>query len=210
MKNAVYVVHDQPGHFALPPLPYALDALGPVISSATLLLHHGKHHRKYIDKLNTLLHDDPLAQLELDEVVRQSAGDPKREDIFNNAGQAWNHAFYWNSLTPKGGRPQGELMQRIVQDFGSYEKFEKEFAAAANGRFGSGWAWLVLDGGKLRVESTANADSPMARGVSCLLTLDVWEHAYYVDYRNEREKYVKGVIEKRLNWEFAEENCKGT
>jgi len=188
-------------HFSLPPLPYAEDALVPVISAETLKLHHGKHHKKYVDTMNQLLEKEQLQASSLEEVVRQAKG-----KLFNNAAQAWNHDFYWHSLSPKRRRPAGALLHRLEKDFGSYDGFAGKFAAAANGRFGSGWAWLVDKDGKLEVTTTSNADTPMAHGVRCLLTVDVWEHAYYVDYRNERERYVKATLEKLLNWEFAESN----
>jgi superoxide dismutase, Fe-Mn family len=187
-------------HFPLPPLPYAEDALAPVISAETLKLHHGKHHKKYLDTMNQLLEKESLHAATLEEVVRSAKG-----KLFNNAAQAWNHDFYWHSLSPKRRRPAGALLHRLEKDFGSYERFADAFGAAANGQFGSGWAWLVEKDGKLQVTATANADTPMAQGIKCLLTLDVWEHAYYVDYRNERERYVSAVLE-RLNWEFAEKN----
>jgi len=191
-------------HFDLPPLPYPEDALAPVISAETLKLHHGKHHKKYIDTMNELLAKSPVHGNTLEDVVRSSEG-----KLFNNAAQAWNHDFYWKSLSPKSGAPSGALRQRLERDFGSYEGFCQKFAAAADGQFGSGWAWLIDMNGKLEVVATADADTPMADGVRCLLALDVWEHAYYVDYRNQREKYVQAVIEKLLNWEFAEQNLKG-
>ena len=187
-------------HFPLPPLPYSEDALAPVISAETLRLHHGKHHKKYVDTMNQLLEKEPVKASTLEEVVRQAKG-----KLFNNAGQAWNHNFYWQSLTPKRARPTGALLHRLEKDFGSYEKFADAFGQAAIGQFGSGWAWLVEKDGKLQVMATPNAESPMAHGIKCLLTVDVWEHAYYVDYRNERERYVSAVMD-RLNWEFAEKN----
>ena len=187
-------------HFSLPPLPYAEDALAPVISAETLKLHHGKHHKKYIDTTNQLLEKEPLKANSLEEVVKSAKG-----KLFNNAAQAWNHDFYWQSLSPKRRRPSGALLHRLEKDFGSYERFADSFGAAANGQFGSGWAWLVDKDGKLAVLATSNADTPMAHGIKCLLTLDVWEHAYYVDYRNERERYVSAVLN-RLNWDFAEKN----
>ncbi len=188
-------------HFELAPLPYSEDALEPVISAETLALHHGKHHRKYVDTMNELLQKESLRASSLEEVVRQAKG-----KLFNNAGQAWNHDFYWKSLSPKKARPSGALQRRIDADFGSYERFAEQFAAAANAQFGSGWAWLIEEAGKLAIVTTANADTPMAQGKKCLLTIDVWEHAYYVDYRNQREKYLAAVIGERLNWEFAERN----
>ena len=188
-------------HFELPPLPYAEDALEPVISAETLKLHHGKHHKKYVDKTNELVARSEIRGSTLEDVVRSSQG-----KLFNNAAQAWNHDFYWHSLTPKAAPPSAAMRQRLERDFGTNEKFVDQFAAAANGQFGSGWAWLVEKDARLQVLATANADTPMAHGVHCLLTLDVWEHAYYVDYRNQRERYVQAVLEQRLNWEFAEKN----
>jgi Fe-Mn family superoxide dismutase len=187
--------------FSLPELPYAEDALAPVISAETLSLHHGKHHRKYVDTMNELLRKENFAASSLEEVVRKSKG-----KLFNNAAQAWNHDFYWKSLSPKKSRPAGALLHQIEKDFGSYDRFAEQLAAAANGQFGSGWAWLVQKNGKLEVMATANADTPMAHGTRCLLTLDVWEHAYYVDYRNQRDRYVSAVIGERLDWQFAEKN----
>jgi superoxide dismutase, Fe-Mn family len=192
-----------PLHFDLPPLSYAEDALEPVISAETLSLHHGKHHKKYIDTMNELLAKTDVRGSTLEDVVRTTQG-----KLFNNAAQAWNHAFYWQSLSPKAAAPSGAMRQRLERDFGTYESFVEKFAAAANGQFGSGWAWLVDKDGKLQVMATPNADTPMAHGARCLLTIDVWEHAYYVDYRNQRERYVQAVIEKRLNWDFAEQNLK--
>jgi Fe-Mn family superoxide dismutase len=188
-------------HFDLPRLPYAKDALAPIISAETVAFHHGKHQRKYVETTNQLLGKHPVAGHTLEEIVRASSG-----KLFNNAAQAWNHEFYWHSLSPKGGRPSAALRHQIEKDLGSYEGFVDSFAAAANGQFGSGWAWLVKKDGKLEVVTTANADTPMARGITCLLALDVWEHAYYIDYRNQRERYVSAVVEKLLNWEFAEKN----
>ena len=187
-------------HFSLPPLPYAEDALEPVISAETLRLHHGKHHQKYVDTANELLAKDPIQAASLEEVVRASRG-----KLFNNAAQAWNHDFYWQSLSPKRQRPSGALLARLEKDFGNYDRFAEAFVAAAVGQFGSGWAWLVDKDGRLHVMATPNAETPMARGIKCLLTVDVWEHAYYVDYRNERERYVSAVMD-RLNWEFAQSN----
>jgi len=188
-------------HFDLPALPYPEDALAPVISAETLALHHGKHQRKYVDTMNQLLQKEPVRGKTLEDVVRASKG-----KLFNNAAQAWNHTFYWSSLSPKKLRPSAALARRIDSDFGSYERFTDQLAQAAGDQFGSGWAWLIEDGGKLAIVTTSNADTPMARGKRCLLAIDVWEHAYYVDYRNQRERYLSGVIGERLNWEFAERN----
>ena len=188
-------------HFNLPPLPYSEDALEPVISAETLGLHHGKHHKKYVDTMNELLATNEVRGSSLEDLVRSTQG-----KLFNNAAQAWNHDFYWHSLAPDARPPSASMRRRLERDFGTYESFVDKFAAAANAQFGSGWAWLVEKDGRLQVVATANADTPMAHGVRCLLTLDVWEHAYYVDYRNQRERYVQAVIEQRLNWEFAEKN----
>jgi Fe-Mn family superoxide dismutase len=188
-------------HFELPPLPYAEDALAPILSAETLQFHHGKHHKKYIDTMNQLLEKEPVRGASLEEIVRNSKG-----RLFNNAAQSWNHEFFWHSLSPRGGRPSGALLAQIERDFGSYERFVEAFARAGNEQFGSGWAWLVHKDGKLQVSATANADTPMAHGVRCLLAIDVWEHAYYIDYRNQRDRFLAAVIEKRLNWEFAERN----
>jgi Fe-Mn family superoxide dismutase len=204
-SSAVREAHAVP-HFSLPRLPYAEDALAPVISAETLQLHHGKHHQLYVDKTNKLLEDHPVEGETLEEIVRACAGVPERSQLFNNAAQAWNHDFYWHSLSPKGGAPSGALLQRIEKDFGSYLRFAKALAAAGSGQFGSGWAWLVTKNGALDIVATPNADTPMARGIGCLLAIDVWEHAYYVDYRNERDKYLEAVISSRLNWQFAAEN----
>ena len=188
-------------HFDLPPLPYPEDALAPVISAETLALHHGKHQRKYVDTMNELLKKESIRASSLEEVVRASQG-----KLFNNAAQAWNHDFYWHSLTPKKTRPAGALLRRIEGDFGSYDHFAEAFAAAAAAQFGSGWAWLVEQQGKLQVVTTANADTPMARGMRCLLAIDVWEHAYYIDYRNRRAEHLAAVTEHLLNWDYAESN----
>jgi Fe-Mn family superoxide dismutase len=189
-------------HFDLPPLPYPEDALAPVISAETISFHYGKHHKKYVDTLNQLLEKEPVLNARsLEDVVRNSSG-----KVFNNAAQAWNHDFYWHSLSPTAAEPSAAVKGMLAKDFGSYQAFCDKLAAAAIGQFGSGWAWLIQKDGKLDVVATGNADTPMARGIKCLLTVDVWEHAYYIDYRNQREKYVQALIEKRLNWEFAEKN----
>jgi Fe-Mn family superoxide dismutase len=190
-------------HFSLPALPFVEDALEPVLSAETLTIHHGKHHKKYVDTMNQLLEKEQVHASSLEDVVRNSKG-----KLFNNAAQAWNHEFYWHSLSPKRRRPAGALLHKLERDFGSYERFAEAFAQAANAQFGSGWAWLVQKNGKLEVRSTSNADTPMAHGVRCLLTIDVWEHAYYVDYRNERERYVSALIGQHLNWEFADRNIR--
>ena len=188
-------------HLQLPPLPFPEDALAPVISAETIQFHYGKHHRKYVDTTNQLLEKEANPAGTLDELVRTSSG-----KLFNNAAQAWNHDFYWRSLSPRAAQPGGAMRSQLERDFGSYEAFVDKFAAAANGQFGSGWAWLVQKDGKLEVMATPNAETPMAKGIRCLLTIDVWEHAYYIDYRNQRDRYVQALIEQRLNWEFAEKN----
>ena len=188
-------------HFDLPPLPYPLEALEPVISRETLELHHGKHHRKYVDTTNQLVAEQNVQAQTLEELVRKSSG-----KLFNNAAQAWNHSFYWQCLTPERSKPSESFQKRITESFGGWDRFAKAFADAANGQFGSGWAWLVQRDGKLEIVATPNAETPMARGTRCLLTIDVWEHAYYVDYRNQRDKYVDALINERLSWEFAEKN----
>ena len=185
----------------LPPLPFAEDALAPVISAETIQFHYGKHHKRYVDTANQLLEQEPAKARSLDELVRSSTG-----KLFNNAAQVWNHNFYWQSLSPRQSKPGSTLRSQLERDFGSYEAFVDKLAAAANGQFGSGWAWLVHKDGKLEVMATPNAETPMAKGIKCLLTIDVWEHAYYIDYRNQRDRYVQALIEQRLNWEFAERN----
>jgi superoxide dismutase, Fe-Mn family len=192
----------------LPPLPYKEDALAPLLSANTLGFHYGKHHKGYVDNLNGLLKDAPdLASLTLEQLVQKTAGDAAKASLFNNAAQIWNHTFYWNSMRPKGGgAPTGKMLELVNASFGDYGKFKEGFLAAAKGQFGSGWAWLVLDGNKLAIEKTSNADTPMARSKECLLTCDVWEHAYYLDYQNKRPDYVTAFLDGLLNWEFAEKN----
>lgn len=196
------------GPFKLDPLPYAENALAPSISADTLGTHYGKHHAGYVSALNKLVQDQPqLAELDLAAVVKTTAGDDSLKVVFNNAGQAWNHAFYWNSMKPKGGgSPTGKLMAAIESELGGFAEFKKKFHEAAIKQFGSGWVWLVRDDGKLRILPTSNAATPMAAGKTCLLTIDVWEHAYYLDYRNKRADYVTAWLDKLVNWEFAERN----
>jgi len=190
----------------LPPLPYREDALEPYISKRTIEFHYGKHHRAYVEKTNKLIEGSQLEDLPLQSIITETFGSPEKADIFNNAAQSWNHDFYWRSLDPDGGEPQGEIKERIDADFGSYDNFKKEFLKAATGQFGSGWAWLVLDGNKLKVTNTPNAENPLVHGQVPLLTADVWEHAYYLDYQNRRNEYIQAVIDHLLNWKFASLN----
>ena len=191
----------------LPPLPYAEDALDPVISARTVGIHYGKHHKTYVNNLNNLIADTELADLSLQEIITKTAGQASKAGIFNNSAQIWNHTFYWNSLSQKGGgEPPLILKQKIESSFGDLDSCKKELAAAAMTQFGSGWAWLVKNGDKLEVAKTANAESPLSMGVKPLLVIDVWEHAYYLDYENRRIEYVNAVIEKLINWGFAEDN----
>lgn len=201
---------DVGGPFTLPPLPYPDDALSPAISANTIGFHYGKHHQGYVNNLNQLVANTPLADQSLDAVVKTTAGKAEQAAIFNNAAQVWNHTFYWNSLRPKGGgKPTGALAELIDKSFGDHDKFKAEFAKAATTQFGSGWAWLVKDGDKLAVTKTGNADTPIAHGLKPLLTIDVWEHAYYLDYQNRRADYVATVLDKLLNWDFAAQNLAG-
>ena len=192
---------------ALPPLPYADNALEPVISAKTLGFHYGKHHKTYVDNLNKLVAGTELADKSLEEVITATAGQADKVGIFNNAAQVWNHTFYWNSLSPKGGgEPPSSLKQKIEASFGDLDAFKKEFANAAVTQFGSGWAWLVKDGDSLKIIKTSNADLPLTKGLKPLLTIDVWEHAYYLDYQNRRPDYVSAVLDKLINWRFAADN----
>ena len=195
--------------FTLPELPYALNALEPHIGAKTLEIHHGKHHNAYVVNLNNLLKDSPLAEKPLEEVIKSVAGDASKAGVFNNAAQVWNHTFYWHSMKPNGGgKPSGDLAKKIDADFGSYDKFVEEFKAAGATQFGSGWAWLVLENGKLKVTKTGNADLPMVHGQTAILTMDVWEHAYYLDFQNRRPDYISTFLDKLVNWDFAAENLK--
>jgi len=191
----------------LPPLPYAENALEPVLTAKTLSFHYGKHHKAYVDNLNKLIAGTEYAALSLEKIITSTAGKPEKAAIFNNAAQIWNHTFYWNSLSPKGGgEPPAALKHKIEASFGSVDAFKKELAAAAVSQFGSGWAWLVLEDGKLKVIKTANAENPLTTGKKPLLTIDVWEHAYYLDFQNRRPDYVNAVLDKLINWEFILQN----
>jgi len=187
-----------------PELPYSAKALEPYMSARTLSFHHGRHHRAYVDACNRLIAGTDLADAPLETIIRRTAGAADRIAIFNNAAQAWNHAFFWRSMRPKGGgKPQGRLLELIEKSFGSYEAFREAFLDAATSQFGSGWAWLALDGDRLRVVKTSNADTPIIRGQTPLLVCDVWEHAYYLDYQNRRRDFVEAFLDHLANWEFA-------
>jgi Fe-Mn family superoxide dismutase len=190
----------------LPKLPFEDNALAPTISSNTISFHYGKHHRTYVDNLNKAIASTDLAEKPLVEIARATAGKADKAAIFNNSAQVWNHTFYWNSLSPKSTVPSKDLADRIEKDLGGMAKFKELFAAAAMGQFGSGWAWLVLDGGVLKVTKTPNAETPITTAARPLLTLDVWEHAYYLDFQNKRADYVAAVLDKLVNWEFASKN----
>jgi Fe-Mn family superoxide dismutase len=195
------------GSHILPPLPYGDNALDPVISANTLGFHYGKHHKTYVDNLNKLITGTELADLSLQEVITATAGKADKVGVFNNAAQVWNHTFYWSSLSPNGGgEPPAALRQKIEASFGSVDACKKELSTAATTQFGSGWAWLVKDGDKLQVTKTSNADLPLTKGLKPLLTIDVWEHAYYLDYQNRRVDYVNAVLDKLINWGFAADN----
>jgi Fe-Mn family superoxide dismutase len=189
--------------FTLPPLPWSKDALAPHISAETIDYHYGKHHQTYVDTLNKLVAGKPDEQKSLEEIILSAPEGP----LFNNAAQIWNHTCYWNSMKPGGGgKPTGKLLDAINRDFGSVDNLLQQLGEAANSQFGSGWAWLVEDGGKLAVLKTSNAELPMRQRKKALLACDVWEHAYYVDYRNARPKYVEAFLQKLVNWDFAAKN----
>ncbi len=193
--------------FELPALPYAQDALEPHITANTLSFHHGKHHNTYVTNLNNLTKDTDMADQSLEEIVKATAGDASKAGVFNNAAQVWNHTFFWHSMSPNGGgAPTGAIAEKIEADFGGYDKFVEAFKAAATTQFGSGWAWLVLDGGVLKATKTGNADSPLAHGQTPILTLDVWEHAYYLDFQNRRPDYIGTFLDSLVNWDFANQN----
>lgn len=195
---------------SLPPLPYAKDALEPYISARTLEFHYGKHHQAYIDNTRKLISGTEYAALSLKEIIQKSNGRPEQAAIFNNAAQSFNHDFFWKSMkSGGGGKPKGRIGQLIEKSFGNPAQFDKEFSEAALTQFGSGWAWLVQDGAVLKVVKTANADSPITRGWVPLLTLDVWEHAYYLDYQNRRGDYIRAYLDHLINWSFAESNLAG-
>jgi Fe-Mn family superoxide dismutase len=196
--------------FQLPDLPYNIDSLEPWMSQRTLELHHGRHHAGYVNKLNGMIEGTDLEAKELPDIIRATYGDDAKKGIFNNAAQAWNHDFFWKSMSPEGGGdPDGDLAQRMEKDFGSIDDFRTAFKTAATGQFGSGWAWLVDNGGKLEINATSNAVTPLVDGKRPLLTVDVWEHAYYVDYQNDRPGFVDAFLEHLVNWSFATDNLAG-
>jgi len=193
--------------YTLPPLPYAENALEPVISARTIGFHYGKHHKAYMDNLNKLIAGTLFADTPLEDIIKSTAGQADKAAVFNNAAQFWNHSFYWRSLTPKGGgEPPAALKQKMEEAFGSVDACKKALADTTVSQFGSGWGWLVLDQGKLKIVKTGNADVPFTNGIKPLLTIDVWEHAYYLDFQNRRADYVKAIIEKLVNWEFVLQN----
>lgn len=194
--------------FTQAPLPFDFNALEPYgMKAETFEYHYGKHHQAYVNNLNKLTDGTALADKSLEEIIQTTFNDSSKVGIFNNAAQVWNHTFFWNSLKPAGGgAPTGELAAKIDKDFGSFDKFKEEFSSAAATQFGSGWAWLIDDGGTLKVIKTANAENPLAHGKKALLTLDVWEHAYYIDYRNARPAFIKNFLDQLVNWEFAAAN----
>jgi Fe-Mn family superoxide dismutase len=193
--------------YVLPFLPYAENELSPVISANTISFHYGKHHKGYVDNLNKLAAGTEFAEMTLDKIITTTAGKADKAAIFNNAAQVWNHTFYWRSLSPKGGgKPPDALKKKIEVDFGTLDACKKELASAAAAQFGSGWVWLAQDGKKLKVVKTSNADSPLTQGMKPLLNIDVWEHAYYLDYQNRRADYITAVIDKLINWDFAAAN----
>ncbi|MFS8805691.1 superoxide dismutase [Synechococcus sp. R55.6] len=190
--------------FELPALPYPADALKPYMSAETFSFHHGKHHAAYVANLNKLIEGTDLANKSLEEIIKATFGDPSKAGIFNNAAQVWNHTFFWESMKPGGGgAPTGPIADKINADFGGYDKFAEAFKTAAATQFGSGWAWLVLDNGTLKVTKTPNAENPLVHGQTPLLTLDVWEHAYYLDYQNRRPDFINAYLEHLVNWDAA-------
>jgi superoxide dismutase, Fe-Mn family len=196
--------------FKQPPLPFGEEALAPAISARTVGLHYGKHHAGYYKTLNDIAPGTPYADMALEDVVKASRGKEADKKVFNNAGQAWNHEFYWDQFKPGGAKaPSAALLEAIEKDLGGLEKFKTDFVAAAGGVFGSGWAWLVEDGGKLSLMRTPGGDSPFAQGKKTLLGVDVWEHAYYLDYENRRAEHVKAVLDNIVNWDVVAERMKG-
>lgn len=205
--NPINLLPSENAMFTLPELPYAPTALEPHMSANTFSYHYNKHHQAYVTNLNNLIKDTPLASKSLEEIIMDSSKDPSKQGIFNNSAQVWNHTFFWHSMKPNGGGvPTGKFGDKINADFGNFDAFKEAFKTAATTQFGSGWAWLVLDGDKLKILKTGNADLPMAHGQKAILTLDVWEHAYYLDYQNRRPDFVTAFLDHLVNWDFAEKN----
>ncbi len=193
--------------YELPDLPYDYNALEPYMSARTLEFHHDKHHAKYVSTFNEMTKDTELEEKPIEDVIKIAFQDSSKSGIFNNGAQAWNHTFYWNCLTPNGGgTPNGDLAEKLNAAFGGFDKFKEEFKNAAATQFGSGWAWLVSDGGTLKVTKTSNAENPIAHGQTPLLTLDVWEHAYYLDYQNKRPDFIQAFLDQMVNWDFVAKN----
>lgn len=196
--------------FELPALPYAKNALEPHISANTFDFHHGKHHNAYVVNLNGLVKDTPMASQSLEEIMKATAGDASKAGIFNNAAQVWNHTFFWNSMKPNGGgKPTGAIAAAIDAAFGDYDKFKEAFKTAGMTQFGSGWAWLVAKDGKLEIVKTPNAECPLTNGYTPILTCDVWEHAYYLDFQNRRPDFLEAFLNNLVNWDFANANFAG-
>lgn len=193
--------------FDFPKLPWADNALDPYISANTISFHYGKHHKTYLDRMNAAIEGTPNAEKSLEQLIKDTAKDPSQQGLFNNAAQTWNHTFFWNSMKPKGGgEPTGALKDKIGEAFGGVDKFKEEFSNKAATLFGSGWTWLVVNNGKLEIVQTSNAGNPITDGKTPLITLDVWEHAYYLDYQNRRPDFIKAFLDNLVNWEFAAEN----
>ncbi len=208
LKNKLLIKPEKKMSLTLPNLNYAKDALAPFISEETLDFHYGKHHKAYVDNGNKLIEASDFAGKDIITIIKESANNPETAGIFNNAAQVWNHTFYWDSMMPNGGgNPTGKIADKINEDFGSYDNFKAEFAKAGATQFGSGWAWLIINNeGKLEVTKTPNADNPLTKGQTPLLTMDVWEHAYYIDYRNARPQYIDVFLNHLVNWDFANAN----
>jgi superoxide dismutase, Fe-Mn family len=207
VSDKLFAAGQASANISLPALPYAQNALAPVISENTVSFHYGKHHQGYVNNVNKLIAGTGLEVASLEEIIKKTAGRQDQSAIFNNAAQVFNHNFYWNSMKPGGGgEPKGRIAQKIYESFGSYQKFAEAFSSAAVSQFGSGYAWLVEENEKLQVIKTANAETPIVSSARPLITIDIWEHAYYLDYQNRRADYIKGYLDKLLNWDFAEKN----
>lgn len=199
------MIDQEKGPFVLPELPYDKKSLEPYISENTINFHYGKHHQAYVNNLNALIENTDMVNKNLETIIKETFGKPESAGIFNNAAQVWNHTFYWHSMkTNGGGEPSGKIKDLIIESFGSLESLKEEFSKAAATQFGSGWAWIVYDGGKLKVMKTPNGENPIAQGLYPILTIDVWEHAYYLDYQNARPKYIETFFDHLINWDFAQ------